>query len=141
MKKRILAFALTLAMVVTSLSMLSFVSFADDTPDEPTFEATDGNLFAWLYSLNVDGNVDRDDPLMMATTPLINDGDRNLYMTTAWDYDNAYIHMYYTGLGDQSTYYLDEVSWTVGGANAMASTVKAGLQRSGTYTAISCSVY
>ena len=38
MKKRILAFALTLAMVVTSLSMLSFVSFAT----EPEATETEG---------------------------------------------------------------------------------------------------
>ena len=140
MKKRILALALTLAMVVTSLSMLSFVSFAEGTPEEPTFEATDGNLFAWLYTLNVDAGVDRDDPLMMATTPLINDGDRNLYMTTAWDYDNVYLHMYYTGIGTSNNY-LDYVSWTVGGANATASTIKAGVEHSGTFTKISANYY
>ena len=80
MKKRILAFALTLAMVLTSLSVLSFVSFADGTGAKAS--AADGDLYAWLYSMNMDGSVGKDEPLALANNNLLS----NMIMCTAWDY-------------------------------------------------------
>ena len=112
MKKRILAFALTLAMVLTSLSVLSFVSFADNTQSRAA--AADGDLYAWLYSLNVDKSVGKDDPLALANNNLLS----NMIMCTAWDYEYVYLQIYYHSLSNTSTQYLDDISWTVGGATA-----------------------
>ncbi|MBO5883482.1 MAG: SGNH/GDSL hydrolase family protein [Clostridia bacterium] len=134
MKKRILAFALTLTMVITSLSMLSFVSFAEDTSAESSFEATDGDLYAWLYSLNVDGNVDRADPLMCSNILLR----ENLNTAVCWDYDNVYIYMYYVGAKKESSH-LKDVTWTVGGATATVT--GGGATTGGTYTKIKASIY
>ena len=127
MKKRFLAFALTLAMVISSLSILSFVSSADDTGAKAT--AADGDLYAWMYSMNMDGSVGKDDPLALANNNLLT----NMIMCTAWDYEYVYLQIYYHSLSNATTQYLNNITWTVGGATATVTGANSTKTFGGTY--------
>lgn len=111
MKKRLIAFALTLAMVVSSLAMFSFVSFGAEEDVAVAAETPKQKLYAYMGTNKVDGAIDADEPFTARTENLL----PKVSMSTTWDYDNVYIYIYQWPFHG-NTDYLNTLNVNIGGA-------------------------
>lgn len=123
MKKRILALAMTLVMVFSSMAALSTVSFAaDDHEDCLHFDESWPTVPAYRATVKVDGTGQNSEPYIMVQEWL-----NNVRYGLAWDYENVYLVLYNYGVNNDAKY--SSIEFTIGGTEykVAGSTITGGL--------------
>ena len=125
MKKRILALAMTLVMVFSSMAALSTVSFAaDDHDDCLHFDENWPTVPAYLATVNVDGRAQSDEPYIMVQEYL-----PHVRYGVAWDYENLYFAFYNYGVATDIAYQTIDI--TVGGSDYKVDVANATIEGPG----------